>query len=343
MALSDFLADGSQLPAGSGVKSMTSQTVLPEWYTNYAMQLLANQNAVAARPYTTYEGPRVADFTPQQQQGFNMTGQAANAYQPSLNAAVAGTQGAMAQPGALATAQPYLNQAGQTSVNNLGQYMNPYTDQVVDRIGQMAGRNLSENIMPQIEGRYIQAGQLGYGGNATGTPSGMMTDTARAVRDVSADTLAQQTAALQQGYTQATGLQQTDLQRMGQLGATAGNFAGQDVNQQLAGAGQMAELGGMAQKYGLTGAEAVTGVGAQQQQLNQQNQDVAYADFLRQQGYPQAQIDAALQTLGGVLPAVPKAVLEQGITPQNQTPGLTTALGGLSGIAGVLSDLGVFS
>jgi len=59
MALSDFLADGSQLPAGVGVKSMTSQTVLPEWYTNYAMQLLSNQQAVAARPYATYQAPRV--------------------------------------------------------------------------------------------------------------------------------------------------------------------------------------------------------------------------------------------------------------------------------------------
>jgi hypothetical protein len=40
-----------------------------------------------------------------------MTGTAATAYQPMLNAATAATQGAMAAPGSLATSQPYFNQA----------------------------------------------------------------------------------------------------------------------------------------------------------------------------------------------------------------------------------------
>jgi hypothetical protein len=76
--------------------------------------------------------------------------------------------------------------------------MNPYNDAVTNRIGELGTRNLTENLLPAIEGRYIQAGQLGYGGRGGlgGTPSGMMTDTARTLRDVNADILAQQTAAL---------------------------------------------------------------------------------------------------------------------------------------------------
>ena len=35
MALTDFLNNG-QLPTGSTFKSLTSETVLPDWYTNYA-------------------------------------------------------------------------------------------------------------------------------------------------------------------------------------------------------------------------------------------------------------------------------------------------------------------
>jgi hypothetical protein len=344
---SAFLNNG-QLPTGSTFKSLTSETVLPDWYTNYAMQLLSNQQALGAQPMPTYQGPRVAEFSPTMQQGFGMTGQAATAYQPALNAATQATQGAINAPGGLATAQPFLTQAGQTSVSNIGQYMNPYTEQVVNRIGELGTRNLTENIMPQIEGRYIQAGQLGYGGRGgMGTPSGMMTDTARALRDTSADILGKQTEALRAGYGEAATLAGTDLSRQAGLATTAGSLGGQDLSRQLAGAGQLGELGAQAQNLGLTGAGALQQVGATQQGQAQKNLDVAYSDFLRQQGYPQEQINAMLQTFGGVKAGVPTASREEGIVPlgyQEKLPPSTaeTVGGTLSTLAGILDKAGVF-
>jgi hypothetical protein len=399
MAVSSFLAEGAAIPQGSALTDMTKQQVLPEWYTNYAMDILSGQQAIANRPYETAPMPRVAGFTPTQQQAFGMTGTAATAYQPMLNAATAATQGAMGVPGSLATsqpyfnqainmngvtaatpglqqgaqftaqsadalginaAQPYLQQAGQSSVANIGQYMNPYNDAVTNRIGELGTRNLTENLLPAIEGRYIQAGQLGYGGRGGlgGTPSGMMTDTARTLRDVNADILAQQTAALQSGYTQAAGLAGTDLARQSQLaqtagglgtqqqgalaqagqqmanigqtygtltgaqqraisdiGTSAGTFAGQDITRSLQGAQQLAGLGEDAQRLGLTGAGALGGVGALEQQQGQKNLDVAYQDFLRQQGYPQEQINNMLKTFQGTASGVPSATQEYGISP----------------------------
>jgi hypothetical protein len=342
MALSDFLTNG-QIPAGSAATAVTKQTVLPDWYTNYAMQLLANQNAVSAQPYTTFGGPRVADFTGTQRQGFGMTQNAATAYQPALNQAMQTTQGAAGMQGGLQTAQPFMQQAGQSSVANIGQYMNPYTDQVVNRIGELAGRNLSENIMPNIEGRYVRAGQLGFGpsGGGAGTPSGMMTDTARAIRDTQEAVLAQQAAALQQGYGQALQTSGTDLARLAQLGGMAGGLAQSDIGQQLNIGQQMGGLGALSQQLGLTGAQAVTGVGQQQQALNQQNLDVAYGDFLRQQQYPQQQITSALQTLQGVQAAVPTATQEEGIVPLGYQPQYApstaaSVAGGLAALAGLL-------
>ena len=41
MAFTDFLTEGAAIPAWSAVKSITSQTVLPDWYTNYAMDVLS--------------------------------------------------------------------------------------------------------------------------------------------------------------------------------------------------------------------------------------------------------------------------------------------------------------
>ena len=395
---STFMNEGVAIPQGSALTDMTKQTVMPEWYTNYAMDILAGQQAIAGRPYQTAPMPRVAGFTPLQEKSFGMTETAAGAYQPMLNAATAATQGAMGAPGSLATsqpyfnqalgmsgvtaatpglqqgaqlaaqstdalginmAQPYLQQAAQSSVANIGQYMNPYNEAVTNRIGELGARNLSENIMPQIEGRYIQAGQLGFGGRGgAGTPSGMMTDTSRAIRDVSADILAQQTAALQSGYNQAAGLAGTDLARQSQLaqtagglgmqqqgalaqagqqmanigqtygtltgaqqraitdiGTSAGTFAGQDISRTLQGAQQLAGLGEDAQRLGLTGAGALGNVGALQQQQGQRNLDVAYGDFLRQQGYEQDQIDNMLKTFQGVAAGVPQASQEYGLSP----------------------------
>ena len=349
--ISSFLTEGKQIPTGSALTATQNETTLPSWYTNYAMQMLANQQAVANTPYQAYQGPRVATFSPAQQQGFGMTQTAANAYQPALTAATGATQAAMGAPGGLATAQPYLGQAGKTSVAGIGQYMNPYTDQVVNRIGELGARNLSENLMPAITSKYINAGQLGFGPRAgPGTPSGMMTDTARALRDVQEATLSEQSKALQSGYTSAANLSQADLERQAQLAQTAGGLGGSDVSRQLAGAQQLGALGESAQTLGLTGANAVTGVGATQQGQAQKNLDVAYGDFLRQQGYSQEQINNAMATFGAAANNVPTATSTYGVVPTNQSaqyqPGTAeTIAGGLAGAAGIassLKDLGIF-
>lgn len=417
MALNDFLSEGAAIPEGSALKATTNQTILPTWYTNYAMDVLAGQQALSAQPYATYQGPRVAGFNPTQQQGFDLTKAAAGAYQPGLAAATQATQNltgasslSAAQPhltrasgldsvgaaqphftGALNTlgeatrtsgldaAQPYLS-ASFGSAANPSPYMNPYIDQVVNRVGELGARNLREQLLPEIEGRYIQAGQ--WGG------SGQMTDTARALRDVNEGVLAQQSQLLNTGYNQAQQAMQTDLGRYGQLGQTAGNLAatqqgnllragemesqigtnignltqqqqqaltsigqttgtlaGNDTQAQLEAAGQLGNLSGLAQQYGLNGAGAVTGVGTTEQANAQQNYDVAYADFLRQQGYPQEQITAMLSTLNGTAAAVPKATQEVGIVPkgyqeQYEPSTASQIIGGLSGFAGIAKDLG---
>lgn len=539
MAQADFLADGAEIPAGSAFKSLTSQTILPEWYTNYAMDVLSNQQAVSQTPYQTYQAPRVAGFTPTQQQGQQQANTAATAYQPYTAAAGAMLSGASGQPGGLQTAQPYfstaagynpvstaqpgldaakaglmasgsidplaaaqgyfnsalgidpaaaaasdfgaarsnisqaqgmsglgtatpylsegarlagssttpwainmaspyLQKAGGT-VEDVTSYMNPYEQSVVDYIGQQGARNLRETLLPAIEGRYISAGQ--FGDVASGKqPSGYMTDTARALRDVSADILGQQAQLRQSGYTSAQAAKAGDLSRQAGIGATAGNLgagqqaavlaagsqmagiggqyggltaadqaalsgiagqqaglgaqeagfaqgqqqlqqgiggqvggltqaqqaalagiagqqagiAGQEANlaqgqqnfysglgataaglqtgdtaQQAALAGQTASLGGLAQQYGLTGAGALSTVGQQQQALNQQNLDTAYQDYLRQQGYPQTQIDAMIATMKGIAPGVPSGSQEYGIVPMGvaeQGPGTAASV-----------------
>jgi hypothetical protein len=156
-------------------------------------------------------------------------------------------------------ATPYFQQAGQltnqgaqTGLGNIQDYMNPYTDQVVNRIGELGARNLKENLLPNIQDRAIQAGT--FGGSRSGEAIG------RALRDTQESTLAQQSAALQQGYGQAGQLLQADrgrqlqaAQQQAAMGQSAAGLTAADYQRMLAGAQQQAAMGQAA--AGLEGAD----------------------------------------------------------------------------------------
>lgn len=386
MAFSDFLTGGAPVPAGSAVKAMSTSTAMPDWYTNYGMDILANQQALAARPFQAYTDAsgnpiqRYAGFNPNQEAGFQQTQQGVNVFRPELNLASQQTQNTFGRSGLSAAqpsfqqagqyttqstaptginmAQPYLNQAGQTSVSNIGEYMNPYTEQVANRIGQMGLRTLNETLLPGISDRMIAAGQ--FGGTRQAELMG------RALRDTMEGISAQQSQALQQGYTGALSAAGTDLARQAQLASTAGNLgtaqqqallaAGQqmgtlgqqagnlynaDTANQLEAAQRMAAMAQQRQNQELAGAGALSQIGNQQRDLAQQNLDFARAEWERQQGYPQQQLSAMQGALGAVAGAVPKTVEEYGITP-NAVPTTTTGqniAAGLTAGAGVISAL----
>lgn len=332
------LFEATAIPGQTAPYSSTIQSSLPSWYTNPVMQLLANQQAVSARPLQMFQGPRVADFTPGQRQGFALTNTAAGAYQPGLSAAFDATRGALSGPSGSSVAQPYFDKASQTAPSVVGGYMNPYDDAVVKRIAELGNRNLTENILPGISDRFTGAGQ--FGGTRQAELFG------RGVREAQEGITAEQSRALQAGYTGALGAAQTDLARTGALGTSAAGIANNDTQNQMTAGAQLGNLGAASQTLGLRGAEAVTSVGAQQQDLNQKNLDTAYADFLRQQGYPQEQIDSMLKTVTAAAPAVPKLVEEAGVKPigtaQYAPSTFQQGLGGLATAAGALDALGVF-
>lgn len=309
--------------------SSSSQTVLPDWYSNFAMQMLANQNALMNRAYTPYAGPRVAPFTQLQQQSFAQTPEAATAYQPALTAATQATQGAMGAPGGLELAQPYINRASQSLADTTTQFMNPYTEAVVNRIGDLGARTLREKLMPAIGDSAISAGQ--FGGSRQAEAIG------RALRDVSEGITAQQAQALESGYGAAQTTALGELNRQAGLGQTVAGLGTADTARDAQLAQQLATMGGLAQQYGLTGVNALQQAGALQQQFGQQNLDVAYADFLRQQGYPQEQINAALATLRGIAPAVPQGEESVGTAPvSSYQPSTASQLGQLGLLAASL-------
>lgn len=244
-----------------GTSSSSTQVQLPEWYTQYTTDMLGKAQAASNLPYAQYTGPRVAAFTPTEKTGFEATKTAAEAYQPFLGQAGAALTG-----------------ASQTFPEAVNAYMNPYTQNVVNQIADQGVRQLTEKFLPAVGQEFIQAGQFGVGPGSTR----MGEFGARALRDVQENVLAEQAKALQAGYGQAADIFKSDVARKANLAGTA------------------ADIAGMAQKYGLTGAGAVTGVGQKEREMQQANLDLAYQDFLKQEQYPKEQIKFLGDVLQGV-------------------------------------------
>jgi len=276
----DFLFQGS--PPPSTTTYGTSVSNIPQFMTDYTLGLLNKASAVAAEPYQPYGGPRLAQFSPEQQRAFQATSAMQGQYTPAVQQGLNLTQqsGAANIPGAAA---PYMATAAMAAPQVVGAYMNPYTSSVVDRIGQLAGRNLRENLMPAVNANFIRAGQFGS--------RGMQEATGRTLRDLQESTLAAQSDALQRGYGAATTAAQADLLRQSQLAQLAGNQAEAQARTQLSAGQQMGNLAQLGQAMTLKDIAALEAAGQTQQQQGQKNLDIAYQDFLEQRGYPQKQLE----------------------------------------------------
>jgi hypothetical protein len=353
MSISDFLFQGQ--PPPSITNYGTSTQGLPQWLSDYTQGLLSKANAVAAEPYQAYGGPRIADFTGDQRQGFDLTRGSAMAHLPGFQTAgnmfgaAAGRSAAAASNpfitqasgiDAMGQAQPYMAQAGQTFPGQVQNYMNPYTDAVVDRIGDLGARNLSEKLMPAIGDQFIRAGQMGS--------SRHMGEVGKALRDTQESVLAQQSQALERGYGQAGQLFNQDASRMaglagqagnlalgqqgalGQLGQLAGNMQSVDAGNALRVGQGFQGLGAASQSAGITGAAALDAVGQQQQRLGQANLDLAYQDFQSQRDHPMNQLGFLSNIVRGVPYSTSGTTSMTGFAPAYQPSGLSQISGALS-------------
>jgi hypothetical protein len=242
MGVLDFLFEGSPPP---NINSATvTQTNMPDWYQEYTRGLLSKSNQVAAQDYQPYTGARVADFTAPTTQSFDLTQQNVGAWQPAMDTAQTALGGV----------------AGGFNQGQFQNYMNPYTSQVNDVIAQLGARNLSENILPQVNQTFTGAGQFGGSRNAEFTN--------RAIRDTQQSILNQQAQNMNQGFQNAM---QNYLTGQGQ---------------DIAAGQQLTNLGQQQQAAGLRDAAALNAVGQQQQQQTQAGLDVGYNNFLEQRNWP---------------------------------------------------------
>lgn len=209
-----FLFNGSPPPNATTQTSTTS--TIPPYIQAYSQANLSKADALAANPYQTYTGPRVAGFSDPTNQSFALTQANQGNWQSPLNQATAMTQS-----------------AGSTGVDQsvLNQYLSPYISGVTDRIAQLGQRNLTENLLPSVNQSFAGSGQWGSSRHADFTNN--------AVRDANESILGQQSLALQQAQDSAMSNYQTAQNRSLNAGQQLGALAGQ---QQQYGAQDAASL-----------------------------------------------------------------------------------------------------
>jgi hypothetical protein len=285
---------------GKGGSDGTNSTVtstttdLPEWVKPYQMALLDRAEYQSAVPYETYNGPRVADFSPYEQEAMARMGEAA----------MGGDSAGLTEAARLAynvgndsfgdvnTDVWSGYEAGRGNDSDMLQsYMSPYMQNVVDIEKREAMRDA--DIRHRDTGLdAARAGSLG------GYREGIMrSETERDLGQRLDDLQAQGQQASFADARQAFGVDQQNQQAAAGMGLQAqqGNQQtqlGLQQNQlgyqqnQLRSADQLAGYGTQQFADEMERLGIMQGIGAQQRQLVQQGLDTGYQDFMRQQSMP---------------------------------------------------------
>ena len=268
------LEQGAPLP--NITTNQTQATTAPTWYTDYLSGLANTANTAAGA--AQYVGA-----TGLQNQAFNLAGQNVGNYQPALNAAT-----------------NLAANAGTADVAQMaGNFMNPYTQNVVNALEQQGRANIERYLAPQATAAAVGSGQFGSkrGAEVLG----------QAYNTGLQNLNAAQMQALQTGYTQAL------------------QAAQNQVANQLAGSQQLGNLATSRQALGLGDVNALATLGAQQQQI-EQNASLFPLQVANQQagllrGYT---IPTSVQSsYTGPIPGAYAA------SPLQQIAGIGTLLGGI--------------
>lgn len=244
---------------GSGGGSQTTKVVYPDWVNSAAKSNIAFANKVANLPYQPYTGDRIAGFSPNELAAQDLATQFATsgAGYGNLDAASG-------------TAAGVMGYRPDSVVGNLGFYMNPYTQNVINS----TLNNLDRSRQITLDQNAATAAKAGaFGGSRHGVVDA---ETNRNFFDVAGNTIAglQNTA-----YNNALGAAQQDISNLYNANS-----------QNLEGARMLANLGLTGRQLTQQDIDTLNSVGGQQRQMSQAELDQAYKDFVEQRDYPLRQL-----------------------------------------------------
>jgi hypothetical protein len=326
------------------------------------------------RPYQPYKGQRLQSFTKDQLAAFNA------ARKDRSGEAMVNHAGGLYSLGAKdygSTWKPTKVNVGNVAVDDVNpslwgkgaadRYMNPYTQKVINStLRTMRDENTRGRLADQARATASSA----FGGGRHGVVDAMREDN---YMENVADTVGQ---LQDQAYTNAQQMFTSDMNRQDQADmfnvnsgfqadtfnkgmdleeANANNTFGlqgfnanrdqfnQDKGRDLAAAGGLASLAQTDRYLTNDHMNTLLNVGGMQQRWGQQNLDMKYGDFLRQQQWPYAQL-GWLGSMETGQPMDPMALATRTQTSPVQEPDrFGQALGAGTSILGILGAAGVFS
>ncbi len=258
------MAGGGGKGGAKRPQTVTSETKLPEWVEQAGQQNLALANEIASRPYQAYGGERIAGFTGDQlamQQGVrDMQGQYSGMFDQPLSVA-----------GNAATYTPDQVAAGQFPGTNLSAYMNPYTQNVIDR----SLSTLNDQRLQALNTNADSAISSGaFGGSRHGVMEGVTNaQSARAAGDLAAN-------LYNQNFTNAQSLWQSDRDSALQASLANQNAGLQGNAQHLQAAGLLGSLATDKQTARANELSMLDTIGQQQQGMEQARLDNLYQNWL---------------------------------------------------------------
>jgi hypothetical protein len=274
----------------STTPTTTTQTnTVPAWYEDALERLVsAGEEEIANKPYQYYDPQqRVAQLSPAEEQAIAATPDAAGAYIPGLSAAFGSAA---------------MGSRGIQDVN-FADYMNPYTQNVVDIQKREAIRDY-EKMRPGMG--YSAAKQGAFGGARHGVVE------AEAERNL--------------------GQRLGDIQQAGQERAfTAGtNLFTNEAQRQLQASPMFSQIGEASQRLGLSGLDAVLKAQAIPRNVEQQLRDAQFQEYMREQGYGMGQLGGLSGIIRGVSPGGTTTTQGQAV---GSSPFQTLAGLGLTGLS----------
>lgn len=273
------------LPTYTAQNSNTSTTI-PGWLTGASQAGIGAATNLLNNPGQAYGGELIPGMTADQMSAGNMVRNNVGAYQGYYDTA-AGLTNAATQQGPQIAAQTYRD-----SLQNVGDYMNPYMGNVIGGLRQAAADNLTQSLSRTADQAI---GAKAFGGSRHGVMEGVAT---AGVNNALNNQIGQ---LLSGGYDRATSLMGQDIgNNLQAQGANQSAF--QNYMNRLLGAGsQTAQIGLQNRQANVADINNLMQFGNAQQDTATRQAQARYQEFLRMQGLPYQ----ALQTYGNIVAQAP--------------------------------------
>lgn len=251
--------------------SSSAISQIPKWLEDAARAGVGSAQGLLNQPTQAYGGDLTAGLNQYQQQAGNMFQNAVDQFSPYFDQAKSTIQSGLQQ------AQSINPQTLRSGLSGIGDYMNPYIQNVVDSVQDISRQNLDQSLKQTADQAIASKA---FGGSRHGVQEGVAT----AQNNLNTNNLIAN--LLNSGYDRATSLLGQDTQN--NLTAQQSNQAANQnyLNNLLSGGSALAGLGTTAQNALTSGINNLLNFGNLAQSTEQNANTAAYNEWLRQQNMP---------------------------------------------------------